>query len=178
MKAFHLSQQWDAKLGFDLACYKVELGSFDFFFLSVLGIFNNFYFLNGFVIFSFPIFSSWLIWRWKRQFVLFFKEPSFLLFGLVFTSKLFFHDSCFCIFAKVSKNKAVDDFRNFWIIVFSTVLTKIIENMNFRICLIFTGVSQNAKTFSRKPHFEFGNPVFVLSIVFVFFWQSKLFKLY
>jgi len=28
MKAFHLSQQWDAKLGFDLACYKVELGIF------------------------------------------------------------------------------------------------------------------------------------------------------
>lgn len=53
MKAFHLSQQWDAKLGFDLACYKVELGSFDFFFLSVLGIFNDFYFLNGFVIFFF-----------------------------------------------------------------------------------------------------------------------------
>jgi len=74
MKAFHLSQQWDAKLGFDLACYKVELGSFDFFFLSVLGIFNHFYFLNGFVIFSFPIFSSWLIWRWKRQFVLFFQR--------------------------------------------------------------------------------------------------------
>jgi len=53
MKAFHLSQQWDAKLGFDLACYKVELGSIDFFFLSVLGIFNHFYFLNGFVIFFF-----------------------------------------------------------------------------------------------------------------------------
>ena len=148
MKAFHLSQQWDAKLGFDLACYKVELGSFDFF---------SYQCWEFLIIFTFSMVLSFFLflsfhhgWYEDEKGNLFCFSKShhfyFLIFTGCLTSKLFFQDSCFCIFAKVSKNKAVDDFRNFWIIVFSTVLTKIIENMNCRICLIFTGVSQNAKT--------------------------------
>jgi len=54
--------------------------------------------------------------KMKKAICCFYKEPSFLLFGFYMVSDLkvvFFQDSCFCIFAKVGKNKEVDDFRNF-----------------------------------------------------------------
>lgn len=143
MKAFHLSQQWDAKLGFDLACYKVELGSFDFF---------SYQCWEYLIIFTFSMVLSFFLflsfhhgWYEDEKGNLFCSSKSHHFYFLVFTGlKLLFKRAVFA-FLLVSKNKAIDDFRNFWIIVFSTVWTKIMEHMNCRICLIFTSVSQNAK---------------------------------
>ena len=109
MKAFHLSQQWDAKLGFDLACYKVELGSFDFF---------SYQCWEFLIIFTFSMVLSFFLflsfhhgWYEDEKGNLFCFSKSHHFYFLVFTgcltSKLFFQDSCFCIIAKVSKNKAV-----------------------------------------------------------------------